>query len=554
MNLIRIFHTVRHLKPVQIYGRLLFHLKRHFAGPSGAGDESRVARELKRLYPLEKQIFSLTFLHQTCEFCSDEMRWNSCEWQPEIRPEKLWLYHLNYFKWLFEKQHLLSRELQLFLILDWIEKNPSARSESWEPFPLSKRLISWVIWLEQYTDLATPLRDCIISSMYSQLQRLVVDLEYHNQANHLFENLAAMLVSSLFLLSQDWQKPIMLSELALSAIKELNLQINEQFLADGGHYERSPMYHNEMLAAVKMIGETCRKGAKTEHLHELSGLLPALQQLHDLCIQRLPLIKDWLTWLTHPDGMPAQFNDCELRPVRVKREKTCDKPTSYLLEASGFFVRQAQDHYFAMSCGEPSPPFQPGHSHADITSYELSLLGRRCIVDTGCGSYQNPEIRYNCRKSAAHNVALIELSDQSDLWGAFRIGKRARIISRSYDSQSGILIVELLDQYDQHLRREVVFGSESIRVRDRLYQRRLTGTFCSLLHLHPDCQILPEAESTSISLSCHEVSFKVQTSARVRTEAHICYPEFGRAATTVKLILSNHESEAIDYIINWKSN
>lgn len=553
MEFARIINSIRHLKPVQIYARPGFWLKRKFFGPAGAGYESRAAKELKGLYPFKGvREFSFNFLNRSSDFVCSEMRWRSSDWPDDECPEKLWLYHLNYFNWLFDERNRPEKELQLFLILDWIEKNPSAHSETWEPFPASKRIINWVIWLEKFAELATPIRDCIISSIYSQTLRLAYDLEFHNQANHLFENLTALLVGSVFLLKHSKMTPVKLSGLAAYAAENIETQLEEQFFADGGHYERSPMYHCEMLAAVEHIRSSCREGANESFKISFTELTENLQKLANRCQEMILLMQDWLANLTHPDGKIAQFNDSAIRPgVKTKTDNDA-KPVSYLLEDSGFFVRRDHENYFVMSCKEPSPVYQPGHSHCDILSYELSLKGQRCIIDTGCGSYQNPQIRQHCRKTASHNTALVELSEQSEIWGSFRIGKRAGVLLRQYDSQSGILIVEMSDQYQQRFRREVIFADKSIRIRDRMYERRLTGTFCSLIHLHPDCQIMPELEPGIISMSCKDVEFSLQTSVKIRSEVHLCYPDFGQEQQTVKLILSNHQTEAIDYVISWK--
>ncbi len=554
MNAIRVFNTIKHLKPAQILGRPVFWLKRKFFGPAGAGDEARESHELKRLYPLPASSgFSLTFLNRTCEFSADKMFWQSSDWPEEQQPEKLWLYNLNYFDWLFEKKNPVAKELQLFLILDWIENVRSAHSEPWEPFPTSKRILNWIAWLDEFKELATPLRDCIVESLNSQVFRLQHDLEFHNQANHLFANLTALFVGCIFMLESGTKTPVMHSDLAIFSAKELLKQMDEQFFADGGHYERSPMYHLDMLDDVMKVRDCCRQLLKTQPEEFPAELVALAANLHEICQKKLPLMKDWLACLTHPDGLIAQFNDCAIRTGIKSDLPVSEKPSNYLLENSGFFVRRWQSNYFVLSCKEPSPPFQPGHSHCDILSYELSIAGRRCIIDTGCGSYQNAQIREHCRKTASHNTALIELSEQSDIWGAFRIGARAKVISRQFDSEKGILIIELLDQYAQHFRREIVFGPSSIRIRDRMYHRRLTGTFCSLVHLHPDCQIMPASDQGIINLSCHEVEFSIQSGARIRSEMHLCYPEFGREERTVKLILSNHETEAIDYVISWNT-
>ncbi len=133
------------------------------------------------------------------------------------------------------------------------------------------------------------------------------------------------------------------------------------------------------------------------------------------------------------------------------------------------------------------------------------------------------------------------------------MGKRARITNRTFDAENGLLIIELLDQYDQEFKRQVIFANNQIKIRDRMSRRRITGTFCSLIHLHPEIQILPADEKGVIRLSRQNTEFSIRTSANFRTEVHEWYPDFGKSQKTAKLILSNHITEAIDYVISWKT-
>ena len=184
-------------------------------------------------------------------------------------------------------------------------------------------------------------------------------------------------------------------------------------------------------------------------------------------------------------------------------------------------------------------------------SFELSINGYRCIVDTGCGSYQDKQIRHSSRTTSAHNVPMIELAEQSDIWGDFRIGKRAQIKKVDFDSATGMLRLEMIDQYDQEFHREIIFEEQRIRFRDRMYNRRVTGTFCSSLHLSPDVVLLP-TDADHLCLSNGSAEFEILTTNRSRFEACSYFPEFGSRIQSQKLIISNHQSEAIDYVITWK--
>ena len=546
MNFGRLFHTIRWLKPVQVFGRPWFALKRRLLTAGNPGKLCKLACELKGQLPFDRQNpFELRFLNLVQQFVPAEMKWHSREFPAAT--EKLWLYNLNYFNWLFDGHLDGQPQLQLYLMLDWIEKNDSSRSETWEPYVVSRRLCNWVMWLQQQNGSADPYNDCILQSISGQCRRLWYDLEYHLQANHLLENLRALFITTVFLVEKAGEFAKDLEQRLEYCAKELVEQIRLQFFADGGHFERSPMYHLEMLDAVEAVRLANRR--LLQFAAAGSSLFRQAKILETLCEDKVPLLRDWLAVMTHPDGKIAQFNDATLKAGITRKSGQMN----YLLDSSGFFVRRTDDSYFVLSCGEPSPAFQPGHTHCDIMSFELSLAGLRCIVDTGCGSYQSAQIRDECRRTSAHNLPMIEHAEQSDLWAQFRIGKRARVVHRYFDSEHNRFEMEMLDQYGQRYRREIIFGEASIRVRDRMFDRRVTGTFISLLHLAPQVQVVPGNEPGAYDFAVGNCEFRVATSARLRFEGHVWYPDFGLPVKAEKLILSNHETEAIDYVISWKT-
>ncbi len=546
MNFGRLFHTIRWLKPVQVLGRPWFALKRKLLTVGKPGKLSKMACELKGQLPLDRQNpFELRFLNLAQRFVPAEMKWHSREFSAAT--EKLWLYNLNYFNWLFDGQLDGQPQLQLYLMLDWIEKNDSSRSETWEPYVVSRRLCNWVMWLQQHSAKDDPNADCILQSVSGQCHRLWYDLEYHLQANHLLENLRALYVTTVFLAEKAGELPVDLEYRLEYCAKELIIQIRLQFFADGGHFERSSMYHLEMLEAVEAVKLANRRLLQFAEVD--SSLFKQAKILETLCEDKVPLLRDWLAVMTHPDGKIAQFNDATMKAGITRKSGQMN----YLLDSSGFFVRRSDDCYFVLSCGDPSPAFQPGHTHCDIMSFELSLAGLRCIVDTGCGSYQNAQIREECRRTAAHNLPMIEHAEQSDIWAQFRIGKRARVVHRYFDSENNRFEMEMLDQYGQRYRREVIFADASIKVRDRMFERRITGTFISLLHLAPQVQVVPGNEPGAYDFAIGNCEFRVATSARLRFEGYVWYPDFGLPVKAEKLILSNHETEAIDYVISWKT-
>ena len=72
------------------------------------------------------------------------------------------------------------------------------------------------------------------------------------------------------------------------------------------------------------------------------------------------------------------------------------------------------------------PDYLPAHGHGDIFSFELSLDGRRVVVDGGTSSYEAGHERDWARSTRAHNTVEIAGADQCEFFGAFRVGRRGR--------------------------------------------------------------------------------------------------------------------------------
>lgn len=81
-----------------------------------------------------------------------------------------------------------------------------------------------------------------------------------------------------------------------------------------------------------------------------------------------------------------------------------------------------------MDIGAVGPDYLPGHAHADTLSFELSLHGKRLMVNGGTSTYEASAERVRQRGTAAHNALMIDGHDSSEVWSSFRVARRARIV------------------------------------------------------------------------------------------------------------------------------
>jgi uncharacterized heparinase superfamily protein len=321
----------------------------------------------------------------------------------------LWLFNLHYFGWLDALPDGEKRRL----VLDWIERYPARRRRpGWLPYPLSLRLRHWTRAL---FDPRWPGEDRprVLASIEAQAQCLADTLEYHLRGNHLLEN-----GITLKLLAACLRGPAVARWERLAS-RVLERELSEQFLLDGGHFERSPMYH-----ALLVHG-----------LLDLVNVLPEEDDQRVRLVQRLPSLLRFLAAMRHPDGEIALFNDAAL-DIAASPASLFDYAARLGIEApdfasgsfpvTGYHVwRRAGDALF-VDAGPIGPDYLSTHAHGDLFSYEWSLDGRRVVVDGGTSTYEAGEDRSWVRSTRAHNTVEVAGVDQCEFFSAFRVGRRGR--------------------------------------------------------------------------------------------------------------------------------
>jgi len=71
------------------------------------------------------------------------------------------------------------------------------------------------------------------------------------------------------------------------------------------------------------------------------------------------------------------------------------------------------------------PDYLPGHAHADTLSFELSLFAQRIVVNGGTSLYGVSPERLRERETVAHSTVEIDGISSSEVWGGFRVARRA---------------------------------------------------------------------------------------------------------------------------------
>lgn len=409
------WRTVSHLKIGQITGRLLFRIRRPVPDMRPAPNRRMLAGPWQ--YPARRARSlwgSKRFL-----FLNVEMDIAPVGWEPP-EADRLWRYNLHYFDDLnsFGARSRLPEHRAL--LNDWIEQNRAGQGTGWEPYPTSLRLVNWIKWI--LSGVVPELE--WLDSAAAQTRWLRRRLETHILGNHLFCNAKALVFAGQFFDGPEAE------EWLSCGLDIIERELDEQILDDGGQFERSPMYHALAL----------------EDILDLINVLVALSGSESASRRLLPKLRmkagkmfAWLRCMVHPDGQLAHFNDCapgiapsldELasygRRLGVIVDHAFESQSGLTHLASSGYVRIVKGDAVALLDVAPvGPDYLPGHAHADTLSFELSLRGRRMLVNGGTSCYGTGERRAFERGTSAHNTVEVAGENSSEVWGGFRVGRRA---------------------------------------------------------------------------------------------------------------------------------
>lgn len=471
----RYLRTLRHLRPWQVGGRILATVRRRTPwerlppAPTGLGGAYRPAAPPPVHDPWNSRRELLAGRFQFLNR-AERPGWTPA-WDAEDLP-LLWRFHLHYFQYL----HLLWPDEQTELCSSWIAGNRGTHGVGWHPYPTSLRIVHWCRANLQAPDLQ--------ESLYRQAAHLFRNVETYVYGNHLLENARALIHAGHFFGGQGEANRWLERGLAI-----YRSETSEQVLADGGHFERSPMYHALML----------------EGYLDVLNLLPDGHADRNWLLDAASRMLNFLCSTTHPDGQLALLNDATqeiaLAPVSLvdyaRAVAGVEGSLSSSFPETGYYVVRKEQLYLIIDAGPAGPDYLMAHAHADVFSFELSIGGKQLITDSGVFEYAPGPMRAYVRSTEAHNTITIDGVDQVECWGSFRVARRSAPEDVFFeDGPSGARFHGLFRGYETligdgiaHRRSLSVDPAErELRVEDDV-RGRGEHRIESRLNFHPDVQI-----------------------------------------------------------------
>lgn len=466
-----------------------------------------------------------TFLNQTKTV--ERIDWNSGN------IGHLWNYHFHYFDFLLCCQSDARARAELErLVTSWIDGAKVGKSDGWDAYPISLRLVNWIYAFARTSQqLAPAFATKWQSSIKLQAEFLSAHLEFQLLANHLLKNLKALIVAGLFLSRKD------LLEQGESLLWR---ELDEQVLEDGGHYERAPMYHAQSLA----------------DLVECYGLLKAFNRLSAdqdaLLSLKLRKMAAFLQAMSYADGKLALFNDsastAATRPAPILASVDAfvgnEDRHAVSFPHTGYFTWAADDlsEKIIVDAGPPAAEYNMAHAHCDMLSYELFLDGGLFVVDAGVHGYDGDRFREYCRSTRAHNTVVFDGKEQSEVWGTFRMARRARILEATAEERNGGWKFE--GSYAPYYDRDLVHSRRIERnengdwiIADSVKKGPLPAN--SYVHLHPRVRAR-KVENDKIECARDGLCILIEPFGcnQVEVIEDVYFPDFGLAenAQTIRLV------------------
>ncbi len=396
-------------------------------------------------------------------------------WRPAGAGEA-WLAAMHGFGWLRDLAAVETGEAQAAMraaVESWIERCGRWEALVWRADVIGRRLAAWIGQADRLLDGAEPaFRRAFLASLAAQTRHLarVAATDVDGEAR--IAALSGLVIAGLALPGE--------ARRAAQGLRQLELELDRQILADGGHFERSPAAHFEVFRALVAL--------RAALAHARVATPGPLQRAID---RAAPMLR----FYRHGDGGLALFNGstegdaAEIDATLARGEAEGRPPAS--APHVGFERLAAGPALAIVDVGGP-PPIASLRAHAGPLAFEFSVGRERLVVNCGVHAADHPAWRKAQRATAAHSTATIDDTN------AFRIEadgglsrEAARVTCARHEDEGNIWIDAQHDGYRTLFglthRRRMYLAADGTDLRGEDVFRGPGGrAFAIRFHLHPE--------------------------------------------------------------------
>ncbi|MEX2642348.1 MAG: heparinase II/III family protein [Acetobacterales bacterium] len=400
------------------------------------------------------------------------------DWMPGGAPE-YWIAGLHRFNWLRDLRAVgtdAARRRARGWMSDWIDRNRRWHPVTWRPDTISSRIAAWLGHYDFFAASADEdFRQRMLASIEAQARHLARALPGDASGSALFSSLRGLIAAAASLPGCHG--------LLGRAIRQLEQEIEQQILPDGGHVERDPSRHLIVLRDLIDMRTALLAG----NYPPPASLVSAIDKLGPM-----------LRFYRHGDGGLALFNgstegsrmliDLILTQSGAKGRAPVSAP--YV----GFQRMVSNRTLVLIDVGQPPAAGCDRRAHAGALSFEMSVGKQRLIVNCGAMLGESADWRRALGATAAHSTVTVGDRNLAEILEEGGIGRGPAKVACSRDEEGGNIWIDAShDGYDETLgimhRRRIYLASGGAELRGEDVLVGAAGVpFVCRFHMHPTVQ------------------------------------------------------------------
>jgi len=336
----------------------------------------------------------------------------------------LWRFHLHYWDWAWalaaDTDREAARAVFARLWRSWHAMVRVGRQDAWLAYPAALRAWSWC-GLHRDLVAGSELAQAFVAELAGHIGFLRRDSASGTSGSHLIKDLKALVGLAVFFTDE---------RLLRRAVGRLTARLAVQVLPDGGHCERAPAYHCQVLGDLIDVADLL---ASAGHPPEAA------------LTQAIARMRHWLGGVLAPDGqVPLLGGGYPVAPELIAALAPGQPPAGPLLTLpdTGLVRAAVGGWHLLADVGATGRGELPGPAHADTLGCLVHVDGAPLLVDAGtststststctptCTPISVPApgpVRGHERTTAARNTVEIDGVGSTQTRGAFRAARRAR--------------------------------------------------------------------------------------------------------------------------------
>ncbi|HPG38210.1 MAG TPA: heparinase II/III family protein [bacterium] len=463
------------------------------------------------------------------------------------------------------------------LVLDWIDKNPFLYGVNWLcTMEVAIRAINWIVAVNLFKELFS--RDKQFQQILSK--SLVQHTEYiahfpERGQNGFTNNHTTADYTGLLFLALTLKAHPKSGKWLQQAQNGLIECMDKQVYGDGVNFENSIPYHRLVaelfgFSAVLCLANDIKLPAKyysslfkmfefTAAYIDSNGNAPqvgdndsgrvlifhnANEQDHSCLLDLGEHIFDY-HFLSQCNKRNTHFISCLPSITWIKPESIQVMPrptdTSMQFTEGGYIILKARP-FQVFFCSFPNGRYgKTGHSHLDIGSVCMSILGQPVLVDPGTLTYtRSKKDRDQFRAFNYHNVSITKeyQNFSSNGFFALKIDNNSQLYHFSnHEINFGY------NYFNSNIKRRITIENDAMNIIDRCDHE-----FITLFHLHPDIKIIKSSENDIVvDLNLSKMILILHSMNAMAIEKYLYSPAYGAAIPGSKIIISGQSEIALEF-------